>query len=203
MYVVGLTGGIGSGKSAVANAFRALGVTVVDADQVSREVVAPGEPALAAIREYFGDQVLQADGTLDRAALRQRVFQNTEQRKWLERLLHPLIGMRTFEQLAGASSPYAILESPLLIESGQTVITDRVLVVDVPEEIQLARTMQRDANDEAQVRAIMAAQASRQQRLEKADDVLDNSAGLGELPGRVAELHSQYLALAAQKAQEP
>ncbi len=199
MYVVGLTGGIGSGKSAVANAFRALGITVVDADQVSREVVEPGEPALDSIREHFGDGVLQADGRLDRAALRQRVFQDAEERKWLEQLLHPLIGMRTFEKLANASSEYAILESPLLIETGQTAITDRVLVVDVPEEVQLARTMQRDSNDEAQVRAIMAAQASRAQRQAQAHDLIDNSAPLSELAPRVAELHQQYLALAAQK----
>ena len=199
MYVVGLTGGIGSGKSAVANAFRALGVTVVDADRVAREVVEPGEPALERIREHFGDGVLQPDGSLDRAALRQRVFQDEAERKWLEQLLHPLIGMRTFEQLASAASDYAMLESPLLIETGQTAITDRVLVVDVPEEVQLARTMQRDGNAEAQVRAIMAAQASRAQRLEKAQDVIDNTAPLDTLPPRVEALHRQYLALAARK----
>jgi dephospho-CoA kinase len=196
-FVVGLTGGIGSGKTAVSDRFRAKGIAIVDADVASREVVKPGMPALDDIRRHFGDAVIQADGTLDRAVLRQRVFADTAERKWLEALLHPRILEWIRAALAAATSPYAILVSPLLFESGQYRYTHRVLVVDVPEDVQLARTMARDNNSETQVRAIMAAQASRSARLERADDVIVNDSGLETLDRRVDALHARYLERAA------
>jgi dephospho-CoA kinase len=198
MFVVGITGGIGSGKTAVSDRFEALGIRVVDADQASRWVVEPGRPALASIAEHFGDAVLAADGTLDRAALRKRVFADPEERRWLEALLHPLIAEEIRTALANAESPYAILVSPLLIESGQTEFVDRVLVVDVPETVQIERTMARDDNDEAQVRSIIAVQIERPARLAHADDVIENDGGLDALDARVAELHRRYLELAAE-----
>lgn len=199
MFIVGLTGGIGSGKSAVAQAFREHGITVVDADQVAREVVEPGEPALAAIHEHFGDGILQADGSLDRAALRARVFQSPEERQWLEQQLHPAIRERMWEKLRAATSPYAILEAPLLLEGGQNALVQRVLVVDVPEDMQVARACQRDANSEAQIRAIMAAQISREARRAAAHDIIDNSGTLADLAPQVDALHARYLILAQQQ----
>jgi dephospho-CoA kinase len=201
MFVVGITGGIGSGKSAVSDRFKRLGIKVVDADIASREVVKPDQPALSAIREHFGAKVIQADGTLDRAQLRALVFANPDERKWLERLLHPLINAYLQSELASADSPYAILVSPLLMETGQSRFTNRILVVDVPEQVQLERTMARDSNDATQVRAIMAAQTSRAARLKTADDVVSNDAGFDVLDKTVAELHRRYLELARQAAQ--
>ena len=197
MFVVGITGGIGSGKSAVSNRFEALGIRVVDADLASRWVVEPGRPALARIAEHFGDDVLATDGSLDRAVLRRLVFADPEERRWLEALLHPLIAEEIRTALTAAESPYAILVSPLLIESGQTEFVDRVLVVDVPETVQIERTMARDDNDEAQVRSIITAQIDRPSRLARADDVIDNDGGLDALDAQVAELHHRYLELAA------
>ena len=152
-----------------------------------------GREALQAIAEHFGPGVLQADGTLDRAALRRIVFADPDQRQWLERLTHPLIGREIQEQLAASRSPYTILSSPLLLETSQKELADCLVVVDVPEEVQLQRTMARDDNDEAQVRRIMAAQMPRQQRLEQADIVLDNSRSLAELDEVVDELHAEFL----------
>ena len=194
-WILGLTGGIGSGKSAAAAHFAQLGIDLVNADQAARWVVEPGRPALAQIAAHFGADILQADGSLDRAALRARVFQDAEQRRWLERLLHPLIRQEIIEVLARATSPYAILESPLLIESGQSQLCQRVLVIDVPEAVQISRTVSRDGNDEAQVRAIMAAQASRSERLAKADDVIVNDRDLAWLQQEVERLHRFYLTL--------
>ena len=192
-FVVGITGGIGSGKSAVTERFARHGITVVDADVAARVVVEPGREALAAIAAHFGPEVILADGSLDRAALRRRVFADEKERLWLERLTHPLIGREITEQLAAATSPYVILSSPLLLETSQKAMVDCVVVVDVPEAVQLARTMARDANDEAQVRRIMAAQMPRQQRLELADIVIDNSRSLEELDDTVEELHKEFL----------
>lgn len=194
--VVGITGGIGSGKSAVTQRFERKGVTVVDADLAARVVVEPGRPALAAIANHFGKNILQADGGLDRAALRQRVFADDSERKWLEQLTHPLIGQEIVDQLQAAQSPYAILASPLLLETSQRDLTDLVVVVDVPEEVQIARTMSRDNNDEAQVRRIIAAQMDRQDRLARADIVIDNSKSLEDLDLTVDELHKEFLAKA-------
>ncbi len=191
--VVGVTGGIGSGKSAVTARFEALGITVVDADLAARVVVEPGGPALDAIAAHFGAGFIRADGTLDRAALRARVFADERERVWLERLTHPLIGREIQRQLAASRSPYTILSSPLLLETSQRELVDCVVVVDVPEETQVARTVSRDANDEAQVRRIMAAQMGREARLEQADIVIDNSRSLAELDDTVAELHKEFL----------
>ena len=196
-YVVGLTGGIGSGKSAVSERFEAQGIRVVDADVASRVVVEPGGPALAAIEAHFGPDVITDDGVLDRAALRKLVFEDAAERRWLEILTHPLINQYIAEQLAAAESPYVILAHPLLVETSQTRICNRVLVVDVPEELQVERTMARDDNPEAQVRAIMAAQASREERLAGADDVINNDQDLTFLDQEVARLHQVYLDLAA------
>lgn len=194
-WILGLTGGIGSGKSAAAQHFIDLGVHLVDADHAARWVVEPGRPALARIVERFGTQVLQADGSLDRAALRQLVFQDEAQRRWLESLLHPLIFAEIAQHLARAKSPYAILVSPLLVESGQHRITQRVLVVDAPEQLQLQRSMARDNSSEEQIRAILKAQTSREERLRHAHDVLTNDKDLTWLKGEVERLHQFYLTL--------
>ncbi|MCB1855504.1 MAG: dephospho-CoA kinase [Halieaceae bacterium] len=191
--VVGVTGGIGSGKSAVTERFQRLGITVVDADLAARIVVEPGGSALAAIAEHFGADILQADGTLNRAALRQRVFANQAERLWLERLTHPLIGQELRRQLAASGSAYTILSSPLLLEGQQKELVDCVVVVDVPEELQLKRATARDANSEEQIRRIMAAQLPRAQRRELADIVIDNSGSLAELDEQVQELHREFL----------
>ncbi len=196
-FVVGLTGGIGSGKSAVSERFEKLGIRVVDADIASRVVVEPGRPALKAIEEHFGAEAIADDGTLNRAVLRKLVFEDAEERRWLEQLTHPLINAYMTEELAAATSAYAILAHPILIETGRTKDCHRILVVDVPEELQVSRTMARDDNPESQVRAIMAAQASRADRLAAADDVIVNDQGLDHLDTEVARLHTLYLELAA------
>jgi dephospho-CoA kinase len=192
--IVGITGGIGSGKSAATACFEALGIVVVDADLASRLIVETGKPALSAIVEHFGASILQADGSLDRAALRQRIFAEPEQRQWLEQLTHPLIGAEIQAQLQTSTSPYTFLSSPLLLETSQKGLCDITVVVDVPEEIQLQRTMSRDANSEAQVRNIMAAQMQREQRLALADEILRNDSSLENLRRAVVKLHEKLLA---------
>lgn len=194
--IVGVTGGIGSGKSAVTQRFEQRRITVVDADLAARVIVEPGRPALAEIAAHFGRDVIMPGGGLDRAALRQRVFADDGERLWLEQLTHPLIGEEILAQLQASRSPYSILSSPLLLETSQKELTDCVVVVDVPEEVQLQRTMARDANDEQQVRRIMAAQMKREERLLQADIVIDNSRSLAELDTVVEELHKEFLARA-------
>jgi len=197
--VVGVTGGIGSGKSAVAQAFGALGIGWIDADQVAREVVMPGEPALAAIVERYGPAILQQDGTLDRRSLRARIFDDETERRWLERETHPRIrqGLLThLERLRGGGAPYCLLVSPLLIESGQRELVDRILVVDVPQELQISRTLARDGVDRHQVESIIAAQSPREDRLAAADDVIDNGRDRQHLLDQVARLDIQYRQLA-------
>ncbi|AXK53873.1 MULTISPECIES: dephospho-CoA kinase [Pseudomonas] len=194
-WTLGLTGGIGSGKSAAAQHFIDLGVHVIDADHAARWVVEPGRPALEQIAQHFGDSVLQADGQLDRAALRKLIFEVPEQRRWLEALLHPLIAEEIVSHLARAESPYAILVSPLLIESGQFRMTQRILVIDVPQQLQIERTLQRDQISEQQVQAILQAQASREERLRHADDVLVNDRDHAWLRSEVERLHHFYLTL--------
>ncbi|AKH68907.1 dephospho-CoA kinase [Spongiibacter sp. IMCC21906] len=201
MFVVGLTGGIGSGKTAATNAFKQLGITIVDADVVAREVVEPGSPALAKIAAHFGDAILLADGQLDRAALRERIFNNADEKKWLEALLHPLIHAETARQLKAANSAYVIYVSPLLIDGGQQQFCQRIVVVDVPEEQQITRTMSRDGNDRALVEKILASQINRQIRLAAASDIIDNSGDLNQLNTQVEQLHLQFLQLAKQEAQ--
>jgi len=197
MFVLGVTGGIGSGKSAVTERFEALGIVVVDADVAARTVVAAGQPALDKISQRFGSNILLENGELDRAALRKIVFDNPSERKWLEALTHPLIREEIVKGLQSAQSPYVILVSPLLIESGQFHFTQRILVVDVPESTQVERTCARDNNDAAQVQAIIDAQINRTERLAKADDIIENTLGLDHLDREVARLHNQYLSLAA------
>ncbi|HUE92894.1 dephospho-CoA kinase [Pseudomonas sp.] len=194
-WILGLTGGIGSGKTAVAQHFIDLGVHLVDADHAARWVVEPGRPALDKIVEHFGGDVLQADGQLDRSALRARIFADSDERRWLEALLHPLIGQEIMAYLARAESPYAILVSPLLIESGQHRLTQRVLLVDAPEQLQIQRTIARDQSSAEQVQAILNAQASRSERLQHAHDVLVNDRDLHWLQTEVERLHNFYLTL--------
>ncbi|SEQ84884.1 dephospho-CoA kinase [Pseudomonas sp. NFACC02] len=194
-WILGLTGGIGSGKSAAAQCFVDLGIHLVDADNAARWVVEPGRPALAQIAEHFGVGVLQADGTLNRAALRELIFKDPEQRAWLEGLLHPLIREEIKQYLARAQSPYAILVSPLLLETSQHQMVQRVLVIDVPEAVQIERTVLRDKTNEAQVRAILKAQASREERLRRADDVIVNDRDPAWLKNEVERLHHFYLTL--------
>ncbi|MFE8072076.1 dephospho-CoA kinase [Marinobacteraceae bacterium S3BR75-40.1] len=198
MWVVGLTGGIGSGKSTVASLFENKGIVTVDADEVAREVVEPGQPALKAIADHFGADILDRKGRLDRTTLRHRIFADEAERKWLEALLHPLIRESIVEQLRTAESPYAILVSPLLLETDQHALCQRVLVVDVPPETQIQRTVSRDNNTEEQVRRILAAQMNRDERLAKADDVIDNTDTLDIVAHHVDQLHEEYLALSEQ-----
>ena len=196
MFVLGITGGIGSGKTAATSAFQELGIEVVDADLAARIVVEKGRPALTEIKKRFGPDILLNYGNLDRAALRKIIFDTPEERKWLESLTHPLIRDEIINGLRSAISPYVILSSPLLIESGQYHLVNHVLVIDVPEELQVARTCERDNNPEEQVRSIIAAQINRQDRLQKADDVIVNDQDLVYLKNEVAKLHEVYLGLA-------
>ena len=197
MFVVGITGGIGSGKSAVTDHLETLGITIVDADKVARVVVEPGTSGLAAIAEHFGTDILLADGGLDRAALRKIVFDNPDERKVLEGITHPRIRDEIARQLTEASSPYVVLSSPLLLESGQDTVANYVVVVDVPEEVQLRRTMARDKNSEALVKQIMAAQLDRQTRLARADTSIKNDVSLDALYEHVEVLHEDLLERAA------
>jgi dephospho-CoA kinase len=197
MLVVGITGGIGSGKTAVTNLFTELGIVVVDADIAARIVVEPGRRALNEIAEHFGPTILLPDGTLNRAAMRARVFANPDDRRLLERITHPRIAEEIAQQLKAATSPYVILVSPLLIEGDQHKFCDRILVVDVPEEIQLQRTMQRDNNDAELVKRIIASQATRAQRTLRADDIIENTGTVEQLQEKVLKLHQQYLQLAS------
>jgi dephospho-CoA kinase len=200
---VGITGGIGSGKSALTDRLARRGVVIVDADVVARRVVEPGTPALAAIAGHFGAQVLQDDGTLDRAALRAIVFNAPEERRWLESLTHPLIGAQLAADLDAAASPYVVLSSPLLLEGSQRDLVDHVVVVDVPETLQVERASARDNNAPGLVRKIMAAQLPREKRLALADTVIDNSGDLAALEQRAEDLHHRLLQLAAQREQVP
>ena len=194
---VGVTGGIGSGKTALTDWLSEQGIVIVDADRVAREVVQPGTPALKAIIDAFGEQYLTQDGNLDRAAMRQLVFGDEDKRLLLEAITHPQIREALWDQLQRADSAYVVLSSPLLLESGQSEMVDISVVVDVPEEMQIQRTMARDANDKALVEKIMAAQMRRQKRLQLADIVVDNSGDLSALHDRAALLHETLLNRAA------
>ena len=197
MWVLGLTGGIGSGKTAASDFFASKGITVVDADIVAREVVEPGQPSWQAIKDRFGDQALLADNSLNRAWLREKVFAEPEERKWLESQTHPRIRDSIIRQLQQATSAYAILVSPLLFESGQALLTQHTLLIDVAEDIQIARATSRDQNNVDQIRRIIAAQMSRAERRSRADDIADNSLGMAELHQQLELLHSSYLLRAA------
>lgn len=198
--IIGVTGGIASGKSTVARAFARLGIPWVDADDVAREVVEPGEPALAEIAARFGKPVLNDDGSLNRRALREIVFADPAERRWLESVTHPRIRERLverLEQLQAGGAPYVLLVSPLLFESGQAAMVDRCLVIDVPEAVQIARTAARDDVDEAQARAIVAAQLPRAERLARADDVIDNGGDVAALDAQVQRLDQRYRRLSS------
>lgn len=199
--VIGITGGIGSGKSTVADHLAGKGITVVDADQAARVVVEPQTDALNAIASHFGKQILKADGSLDRRALREIIFLDEIERRWLEALLHPLIKIEIRHQLEASCSLYTILVSPLLLETDQYKLANRIAVVDIPAELQLQRAMARDGIDQSQAEAIIKAQADRTARLAKADDVIDNS-GTPEALHKVLDiLHQQWLTMADEHSQ--
>jgi len=200
---IGLTGGIASGKSTVSRMFSELGIAVIDADEVSRRVVEPGTPGLAAVVRRFGREVLDVDGRLNRAALRARIFADPAARRELEAILHPLIRAAMDEDVAAAPGPYVVLAIPLLVEGGRSDRVDRLLVVDVDEATQIARVVSRDGVPESQARAILAAQASREQRLRAADDVICNGGSVAELRHSVEILHRRYLELAQKGAKKP
>lgn len=192
--IIGLTGGIGSGKSTVANEFKALGIQVVDADKVAREVVEPGQAALTEIAHYFGSDVLNEYGELNRAKLRSLIFKSESNKAWLNALLHPIIRESMLTQIKACSSKYVILEAPLLFENKLTQYTDYNVVVDVAETVQIERAMKRDGNTAEQIKAIIDAQIERSLRLEQADYVIDNSGiNLNALKRQVNTLHTQLL----------
>ena len=199
-YVVGLTGGIGSGKSTIAKLFAELGVPVIDADIVARQVVEKGSPLLTEIATHFGPEILLEDGALNRAALREKVFNHESEKQWLNQLLHPAIRHEMFQQLAAQNAPYCIFMVPLLIENNLIALCQRVLVVDVSEQIQMTRASQRDNNQLALIKNIMQSQVSRSERLQHADDVINNDADLSErlpqLKQKVLDLHHLYLQFA-------
>ena len=197
MLRVGITGGIGSGKTALTDWLAKKGIVVVDADLASRVIVAPGQPALAEIAETFGSEFIQADGELDRAALRALVFTDDSKRQQLEAITHPRIREELARQMNAADSAYVVLSSPLLLESGQSAMVDLSVVVDVPEDTQIERTMARDDNSQALVEGIMAAQLDRDTRIARADIVIDNSGTLDALYERGEVLHQTLLARAS------
>jgi len=195
MLVVALTGGIGSGKTTVSQLFEALGAPIVDTDIIARQLVAPGKAALIEITNQLGETILNPDGTLDRAQLRQMIFQNQDKKKLLESILHPLIRKEMMRQISSLTTPYCIVVIPLLVESGQMEFADRILVIDTTEAAQLARVSQRDNQTENEIAAIVASQASRDARLAIANDVIHNNSTLDELKQQVATLHQKYLAI--------
>ena len=191
--IVGLTGGIGSGKTAVSDLFQDLGITIVDADLASRVVVEKGREELNKIAEHFGEDILTSNGELDRAKLREVIFNSEEEKLWLESLLHPAIASQIQKELDSSSSPYTILVSPLLLETDQKNFCSTVLVVDVPVETQNERTSQRDNVSEEQIKSIIASQIDRDSRLEQADEVILNDGSIQSLESKVQELHKKFL----------
>ncbi|VEC00786.1 Dephospho-CoA kinase [Cedecea lapagei] len=202
VYTVALTGGIGSGKSTVAEAFSRQGIAVIDADVIARQVVEPGQRALALISQHFGLKILQEDGALNRRALREAIFSSPQQKQWLNDLLHPLIQQQTRDEIARAASPYVLWVVPLLVENNLQQRANRVLVVDVSPETQITRTMLRDNVSREHAQQILAAQASREARLAVADDVINNDGSPQDVVVHVDRLHRQYLKLAAKAAQQ-
>ncbi len=198
--IIGLTGGIGSGKSEASKRFVERGILVVDADVVAREVVEPGKPGLTQIAAHFGPDILDTTGNLQRSKLREIIFSTPTEKQWLESLLHPIINTEIRRQLAAAMSVYAILASPLLLETQQFQLVDRILVIDTSEQHQLERASHRDKNNEAQIKAIMQTQLSRQERCARATDIIQNHGSIDELDAQVEKLHQLYLELAQSTA---
>lgn len=197
-FIVGLTGGIGSGKSAAATLFEEFGAAVVDTDAIAHELTAPGGTAIAPIRDAFGDEVVAPNGALDRAAMRRKVFTDAQAKGRLEAILHPMIRAEADRRSAAARAPYVVLVVPLLVESGgYRSRVQRIAVVDCPEAVQVARVMSRSGLSAEEARAIMAAQVGREQRLAAADDVIDNGGDLAALRPQIEALHRQYLEMAA------
>ena len=196
MLIIGLTGGIGSGKTAASDIFESLGVNVVDADIVAREVVEPEKPALSKIAKHFGKDILQDDGHLDRAQLRSIIFSQPSEKEWLENLLHPLIRQEIQAQLDRSTSQYAILVSPLLLETDQSKIVNRILLIDAPPNIQIERAAQRDNNSRQQIQKIIDSQLPRDVKISKSDDVICNDQSFAELEKKIIEQHAFYLELA-------
>ena len=195
-YVVAITGGIGSGKTTVADTFKKNhAINIVDADIIARDVVEPNTKGLISITEHFGHSILLPDGTLNRAELRKRIFSDTNEKTWLNNLLHPLIREEMQHQLSLSTSPYALLVVPLLVENQLQYLANRVLVVDVLEQTQINRTITRDKVDTKQVKAILASQASREERLALADDIIKNDHDICDLGNEIALLHNKYLLL--------
>ena len=196
MLKIGLTGGIGSGKSTAAKMFARLGITIIDLDQISRELVEPGTPALEKITERFGSVILQNSGELNRGKLGEIVFSNEGDKEWLEKLLHPKIRAHQQALIDSASGPYVLIEIPLLVENQLQKTVDRVLVVDVEEQIQVSRAAKRDNREKTEIVAVLNAQASREDRLQIADDIINNDGNTDELQNQVNQLHEKYLQLA-------
>ena len=196
MLIIGLTGGIGSGKSVASDKFKSLGVAVVDADVASRTVVEPGKPALKEIEDHFGSGIITAEGKLDRNNLREIIATDPEERKWLESVLHPKIGEQITKEISESTSVYTLFVAPLLLETNSQEMCSRVVVVDVPKDVQIRRTAKRDKVSPNQVEQMVAAQMEREKRLEKADDVLLNSGTIEDLEKQVEELHKKYIKMA-------
>jgi len=194
--IIGLTGGIGSGKTTITNYFEELGIDIIDADVIAREVVAVNSPALKAIAEHFGNEYLKADGQLNRALLRSRIFSNESDKIWLNELLHPLIRLGIVDKTKSAKSFYCILVAPLLIENNLLALVERVLIVDVSEATQISRTLLRDSSSAKEIKAIIASQTSREVRIQAADDIINNDdSSLAEIKSAVLALNQKYLTL--------
>jgi len=200
MFVVGLTGGIGSGKTTISNIFRGQGIQVVDTDVIAREIVQANTPCLKSIHKHFGNEILLANGELDRKKLRDIIFSSQQEKSWLEALLHPLIGQQTKQQLENVNSPYAILSSPLLLESPDAELVDHILVVDTLPEQQINRTVKRDKVEEVQVIKTMLSQMSREKRLCMANDIIENSGSMANTTKQILQLHEKYLNMARQQS---
>ena len=194
-YVVGLTGGIGCGKTTISNEFKRLGITIIDADEIARDVVAPGSEGLEAIIKHFGPEIVQSDGYLNRAKLRSIVFAKPEKTQWLNDLLHPKIRAQMLNELSASVSSYTILSVPLLLENGMQTLCNRILVVDILPEQQLQRVLARDQSEPATIKKIMTAQIDRKKRLSLADDIIDNSGQPSESMEQVQKLHQIYTKL--------
>lgn len=201
-FIVGLTGGIGCGKTTVSNQFAKHGVCVVDADVVAKQMVASGSACLNAISDKFGPQILQDDGTLNRAKLREAIFSNPQDKQWLDNLMHPAIRAQMQDELKNASSEYAILSAPLLFENNLDKLVDISLVIDIPEQTQIERTTKRDDVDSNQVKNIIKAQIDRQTRREKADVIIDNDKPWAQVQQQIAPLHQQFVALALKRSKK-